>query len=280
LDVSDEELRELFGKYGSITSCLITKDNTGVSRGFGFVNFEKHEDAQRAVDELHGNDFHGQNLYVSRAQKKSEREEELRRQYEDAKMEKLNKYQGVNLYVKNLDDDVDDDQLREIFSVYGVITSAKIMRSETNESRGFGFVCFTSPEEATRAVTEINGRIIGTKPIYVAIAQRKEDRRSQMAQLFQLKQRMNPNPVPMYAPNMYGPPSMIAARPVYSAMPFPGQAYPVMPRPAPPMPVQARPAPPMPVAEPALHPLNAKDLASFPAEVQKQMLGERLYPIM
>ncbi|KAG1194848.1 hypothetical protein G6F70_008685 [Rhizopus microsporus] len=280
LDVSDEELRELFGKYGAITSCLITKDNIGVSRGFGFVNFEKHEDAQRAVDELHGNDFHGQNLYVSRAQKKSEREEELRRQYEDAKMEKLNKYQGVNLYVKNLDDDVDDDQLREIFSVYGVITSAKIMRSETNESRGFGFVCFTSPEEATRAVTEINGRIIGTKPIYVAIAQRKEDRRSQMAQLFQLKQRMNPNPVPMYAPNMYGPPSMVAARPVYSAVPFPGQAYPVMPRPAPPMLAQARPAPPMPVVEPALHPLNAKDLASFPAEVQKQMLGERLYPII
>lgn len=270
MDVSDEELRELFGKYGAITSCLITKDNTGVSRGFGFVNFEKHEDAQRAVDELHGNDFHGQNLYVSRAQKKSEREEELRRQYEDAKMEKLNKYQGVNLYVKNLDDDVDDDQLREIFSVYGVITSAKVMRSETNESRGFGFVCFTSPEEATRAVTEINGRIIGTKPIYVAIAQRKEDRRSQMAQLFQLKQRMNPNPVPVYAPNMYGPPSMVAARPVYSTVPFHGQAYPVMPRPA----------PPMPVAEPTLHPLNAKDLASFPAEVQKQMLGERLYPIM
>ncbi|CEG82366.1 Putative Polyadenylate-binding protein, cytoplasmic and nuclear [Rhizopus microsporus] len=101
-----------------------------------------------------------------------------------------------------------------------------------------------------------------------------------MAQLFQLKQRMNPNPIPVYAPNMYGPPGMVAARPIYSAVPFPGQAYPVMPRTAPPMPAQARPAPSMPVAEPALHPLNAKDLASFPAEVQKQMLGERLYPII
>lgn len=171
----------MFGKFGPITSAVITRDNEGKSRGFGFVNFEDHDDAYNAVEALNETEHHGQQLYVSRAQKKNEREEELRQQYEQAKLEKLSKYQGVNLYVKNLDDDVDDDRLRQEFSVYGVITSAKIMRDEKNNtSRGFGFVCFSSPEEATRAVTEMNGRMLGSKPIYVALAQRKEVRRSQL----------------------------------------------------------------------------------------------------
>jgi polyadenylate-binding protein len=188
-EVTDDEFTAMFTKYGPVTSALISKDEEGKSKGFGFVNYENFEDAHKAVDNLNETEHNGKTLYVGRAQKKAEREEELRRQYEQAKMEKLAKYQGVNLYVKNLDDDVDDEKIRQEFSVYGVITSAKIMRDEKENSKGFGFVCFSSPDEATKAVTEMNGRMIGSKPIYVALAQRKEVRRSQLeAQMAQRNQ--------------------------------------------------------------------------------------------
>ena len=49
--------------------------------------------------------------------------------------------------------------------------------TENGRSKGFGFVCFSAPDEATKAVTEMNGSIVGSKPLYVALAQRKEERR-------------------------------------------------------------------------------------------------------
>ena len=178
-DVTDDEFNALFEKFGIITSSSLARDEDGKGRGFGFVNYEDHEAANQATDELNDMDFHGKQLYVGRAQKKHERAEELRKQYAQAKAEKLNKYQGVNLFVKNIADEVDDEALRERFGDYGAITSAKVMTDpETGKSKGFGFVCFSNPDEATKAVSEMNQQLFHGKPLYVALAQRKEVRRS------------------------------------------------------------------------------------------------------
>jgi len=67
-----------------------------------------------------------QPLYVGRAQKKAERQQELKRKFEQLKIERMNRYQGVNLYVKNLDDTIDDERLRKEFTPFGTITSAKV----------------------------------------------------------------------------------------------------------------------------------------------------------
>lgn len=240
-EVTDDEFRQLFEKYGDVTSSSLARDQeTGKSRGFGFVNFTTHEAAAKAVDELNGKDFHGQDLYVGRAQKKHEREEELRKSYEAARQEKASKYQGVNLYIKNLNDDVDDEKLRSMFAEFGPITSAKVMRdnvSETDDSevkdkenkdkenkqegetkegeekkddetkegetkaekksgerrgksKGFGFVCFSNPDDATKAVAEMNQRMFDGKPLYVALAQRKDVRKSQLEASIQARNQL------------------------------------------------------------------------------------------
>lgn len=185
-----DKLIEMFSKHGEITSCVIMNDDDGKAKGFGFVAFESHEAADGAVEEYDGLEIDGRKITVCRAQKKAERAMELKNKFEAQKMERINRYQGVNLYIKNLEDGIDDEKLRSEFSTYGTITSAKVMKDDKANSKGFGFVCFSSPDEATKAVTEMNGRILVTKPLYVALAQRKEERRAQLSTQFM--QRVGP----------------------------------------------------------------------------------------
>jgi len=115
-------------------------------------------------------------LYVTRAQKRNEREMVLKKMKDD----RAQKYQGINLYVKYLDDSIDDQKLREHFSEFGNITSCRVMRDEKGNSRGFGFVCFTTPDEASKAVTQMHTSLLAGKPIYVALAERKDMRRAKL----------------------------------------------------------------------------------------------------
>lgn len=181
VELGEEELRQICESYGKILSLKIMSDMEGNSRGFGFVSFESHDAAMMCVEDMNGKDQSGRQLFAGRAQKKSERSAELRARFEAIRQERSNRFQGVNLYIKNLDDDIDDERLRKEFARFGNITSAKVMKNDKEVSRGFGFVCFSSQEEATKAVTEMNNRIISVKPLYVALAQRKEVRQAQLA---------------------------------------------------------------------------------------------------
>ncbi|KAB0344850.1 hypothetical protein FD754_021776 [Muntiacus muntjak] len=203
--IDNKALYDTFSAFVNILSCKVVCDENG-SKGYAFVHFETQEAANKAiekmngmlhndrkreaelgakakeftnvyknfgkesgktlsvkvmrdpsgkskgfgfaVEEMNGNEITGKVIFVGRAQKKVKRQAELKRKFEQLKQERISHYQGVML--------------------------------EDGRSKGFGFVCFSSPEEATKAVIEMNGHIVGSKPLYVALAQRKEERKAHL----------------------------------------------------------------------------------------------------
>ena len=106
------------------------------------------------------------------------------------KFKRQNRNQSVNLYVKNLDDILNDDDLHKMFAPFGRITSAKVM-VEMGHSKGFGFVCFASPEEAAKAINEMNGHVILNKPLYENLAQTIEERKVFLASIYMQRTKMS-----------------------------------------------------------------------------------------
>jgi polyadenylate-binding protein len=224
-DFTQAKLDDLFGKYGTITSSKLGTDKDGKFRGFAFVNYKTPEEASAAVEGLKELTFDDKKLFVGRHQKKDERERELRDRFEQKKLERQKQYAGVNLYIKNLSDDINDERLLQEFQKFGHIANAKVMTdAATGKSRGFGFVCFSSPEEATKAVTEMNGRMFDNKPLYVALAQRKDVRRAQLEAQYASRSKLGVAPPQLLPPqgtlfyqgmprmNMIYPQQMIPAR--------------------------------------------------------------------
>lgn len=116
-------------------------------------------------------------MFVSRAMTKAEREQMLKAKFKGNSSAPV----GVNLYIKNLPDDCNDTELRVMFATFGEITSARVMCDAKNRSKGFGFVCYKTPDEATKAVTEMHLKTVKGKPLYVGLAEKKEERSTRLA---------------------------------------------------------------------------------------------------
>lgn len=72
--VAEGDLKKLFEPFGEITSVNVIKDRfSGESRGFGFVEMAKKEEAEAAIKELNGKELAGQQLIVNEARPKSDR---------------------------------------------------------------------------------------------------------------------------------------------------------------------------------------------------------------
>lgn len=82
------------------------------------------------------------------------------------------------IFVGSLPWSINNDSLKELFAQYGEVTEAVvIMDRETGKSKGFGFVTFSTPESAQKAL-EMSGKEVDGRAIVVNIAKPREERRS------------------------------------------------------------------------------------------------------
>ena len=84
----------------------------------------------------------------------------------------------MNIYVSNLSFNVQDEDLREFFTEYGEVSSAKVITDKfTGKSRGFGFVEMPDDAAAQKAITELDQASVENRTIRVMEAKPKEDRK-------------------------------------------------------------------------------------------------------
>jgi RNA recognition motif-containing protein len=83
----------------------------------------------------------------------------------------------MNIYVSNLDFNVQDDDLRGFFEEYGTVTSAKVITDKfTSRSRGFGFVEMSDDAAATEAIAKLHGATVEGRSISVTVARPKTEK--------------------------------------------------------------------------------------------------------
>nr|XP_018263874.1 uncharacterized protein I303_03749 [Kwoniella dejecticola CBS 10117]OBR86032.1 hypothetical protein I303_03749 [Kwoniella dejecticola CBS 10117] len=87
-----------------------------------------------------------------------------------------------NVFVKNLDPDINSHYLSEVFSNVGQVVSARVMRDDQARSRGYGFVSFHSPEQAANAIAAMHGQKLGRAIISVTLHEPRKLRPEKIAE--------------------------------------------------------------------------------------------------
>lgn len=143
--MSQEEIRTLFSSIGEVESCKLIRDKSTINQslGYGFVNYVKPEDAQRAIKSFNGLRLQNKTIKVSYARPSSE------------------SIKGANLYVSGLPKSMTQLELEQLFKPYGkIITSRILCDNLTGISKGVGFVRFDQRFEAERAIENLNNTYI------------------------------------------------------------------------------------------------------------------------
>ncbi|MFO8054841.1 MAG: RNA-binding protein [Bacteroidales bacterium] len=82
----------------------------------------------------------------------------------------------MNIYVGNLDYNIDDQDLEGIFAEYGTVSSAKVIKDKfSGRSKGFGFVEMDNDEEANAAIKALSGATLENREMVVNEARPKKD---------------------------------------------------------------------------------------------------------
>lgn len=158
--ITEDIIWELMLQCGPVNSVFMPKDKvTGKHIGYGFVEFKSEDDAEYALKIMTMVKLNQKPLKLNHA---SHEKKEL-----DV---------GANLFIGNLDPEVDDKLLYDTFGAFGrIIQAPKVQRdSDTGVSKGFAFISYDNFQSADMAIECMNGQYLCNRPISVQFAFKKD----------------------------------------------------------------------------------------------------------
>ena len=161
--VTEELLWELMLQAGPVTSVHMPKDKVvGTHQGFGFIEFRTEADAEYAIKIMNMVKLFGKPIRINKSQGADKTEVEI----------------GANLFIGNLDVDVDEKLLYDTFSAFGGIRrTPNVQRDpDTGSSKGFGFINFETFEAADLAIESMNGQFLCNRAVVVQYAYKRDSR--------------------------------------------------------------------------------------------------------
>jgi len=143
--LTDEQFTQLFQAIGPMQSARVMRNrSTGYSFGYGFVNYQRPEDAIKAIEKLNGMQLEHKRIKVAYSRR--------------ADGSAGDEIKNANVFIANLPKTVDEEQLKSMFAPYGQIIRSKILVDhQTGVSKGCGFILFSKTAEADWAISELNG---------------------------------------------------------------------------------------------------------------------------
>ncbi|XP_068095153.1 ELAV-like protein 4 isoform X2 [Hyperolius riggenbachi] len=207
--MTQKELEQLFSQYGRIiTSRILVDQVTGVSRGVGFIRFDKRIEAEEAIKGLNGQKPSGASepITVKFANNPSQKTSQAllsqlyqspnrrypgplhhqaqRFRFSPITIDGMTSLVGMNIpghtgtgwciFVYNLSPDSDESVLWQLFGPFGAVNNVKVIRDfNTNKCKGFGFVTMTNYDEAAMAIASLNGYRLGDRVLQVSFKTNK-----------------------------------------------------------------------------------------------------------
>ncbi|OMJ80319.1 hypothetical protein SteCoe_19476 [Stentor coeruleus] len=145
-ETTAKELEGMFKQFGNVVSSKISYNNALVSNRYGYVQFENESQANLALnskDQI----LASTKIVVSKF-------EPIGVRYDPQN--------STNLYVRGFGEGMTEERFKSIFSIYGTVSSPCIMKAQTPSGveRHFGFVNYTEPGSAQKAIDSLNGKTI------------------------------------------------------------------------------------------------------------------------
>lgn len=157
---TEETLREVFERAGTVEAVRIFKKPTGESRGMGVITFVDPESVQWAVQNLRDEEVNDRKMWVSTHKGSADPAKGLPPPVQTT---------SSRVFFSNVPFDVDEDQLRMLFEEVGVVKELSLMKkSEDGSSRGMGHCTFQVPSMAAAAIQALRDRDVGGRAIWIA----------------------------------------------------------------------------------------------------------------